>query len=105
MLCRCEDIVEGEPAELLVLCQDDAFMNFKVQIRSQDSVKIELTTTCFASQTALMGRAVAPAGTATSWRSSTTFASVGYSAVKEPTEISATVTVYLHLVYDTTWFQ
>jgi hypothetical protein len=28
--CRCEDIVEGEPAELLVLCQDERFVNFKV---------------------------------------------------------------------------
>lgn len=28
--CRCEDIVEGEPAELLVLSQDDTFFNFKV---------------------------------------------------------------------------
>ncbi|KAF6256313.1 hypothetical protein COO60DRAFT_118700 [Scenedesmus sp. NREL 46B-D3] len=26
----CEDIVEGEPAELLVLCQDERFVNFKV---------------------------------------------------------------------------
>lgn len=29
--CRCEDIVEGEPAELLVLCQDERFVNFKVR--------------------------------------------------------------------------
>jgi hypothetical protein len=27
---RCEDIIEGEPAELLVLSQDDTFMAFKV---------------------------------------------------------------------------
>jgi len=27
---RCEDIIEGEPAELLVLSQDDSFFNFKV---------------------------------------------------------------------------
>lgn len=29
---RCEDIVEGEPAELLVLSQDDTFFNFKVGV-------------------------------------------------------------------------
>lgn len=32
LLChRCEDIVQGEPAELLVLSQEDTFFNFKVR--------------------------------------------------------------------------
>jgi hypothetical protein len=34
---RVEDIVEGEPAELLVLSQDDAFYNFKVSEGSEDT--------------------------------------------------------------------
>jgi hypothetical protein len=34
-VCRCEDIVEGEPAELLVLSQDDTFFNFKVRRQQQ----------------------------------------------------------------------
>jgi hypothetical protein len=35
IVCRCEDIVEGEPAELLVLSQDDTFFNFKVRRQQQ----------------------------------------------------------------------
>jgi hypothetical protein len=41
---RCEDIVVGEPAELLVLSQDDSFTSFKVTYLEGLAVALVITT-------------------------------------------------------------
>eukprot|EP00775_Hariotina_reticulata_P008584 gene8584-8766_t len=65
-LLLCEDIVEGEPAELLVLCLDEMFVNFKTAkgaMFATFNVKVDRLTvmkTSLAEELILTGRA--PAG-------------------------------------------